>query len=206
MIRYPHCSFGCKGWFLLALFTNEPFVFIFHRQLQDSCFIYPFVVCYLFRNHHSLHDGDTFQVQWQVSGVCILLLFWTELNNTVISNLYILHTGKNCNSCWDTCFSCSFFSILFCGWRVSFYVSMHVQVIYEKLNILLWFCTNFISVCCRVFKVLASFLSPTAFALGSVNFADYERAHVGLRWNNIWRVCSSYILFSLLYSVLTSST
>ncbi|XP_047959280.1 ABC transporter A family member 1 [Salvia hispanica] len=41
-----------------------------------------------------------------------------------------------------------------------------------------------------VFKVLASFLSPTAFALGSVNFADYERAHVGLRWNNIWRSSS----------------
>ncbi|CAB4286666.1 unnamed protein product [Prunus armeniaca] len=27
----------------------------------------------------------------------------------------------------------------------------------------------------------ASLLSPTAFALGSINFADYERAHVGLR-------------------------
>ncbi|EPS64870.1 hypothetical protein M569_09909, partial [Genlisea aurea] len=37
-------------------------------------------------------------------------------------------------------------------------------------------------------KVLASFLSPTAFALGSINFADYEQAHVGLRWSNIWRV------------------
>lgn len=37
-----------------------------------------------------------------------------------------------------------------------------------------------------VLKVMASFLSPTAFALGSVNFADYERAHVGLRWSNIW--------------------
>ncbi|XP_022766656.1 ABC transporter A family member 1 isoform X4 [Durio zibethinus] len=36
-------------------------------------------------------------------------------------------------------------------------------------------------------KVIASFLSPTAFALGSINFADYERAHVGLRWSNIWR-------------------
>lgn len=42
----------------------------------------------------------------------------------------------------------------------------------------------------RILKVVASFLSPTAFALGSVNFADYERAHVGLRWSNIWRVCS----------------
>ncbi|KAL3632486.1 Phospholipid-transporting ATPase abca1 [Castilleja foliolosa] len=38
-----------------------------------------------------------------------------------------------------------------------------------------------------LFKVMASFLSPTAFALGSINFADYERAHVGLRWSNIWR-------------------
>ncbi|CAN1288577.1 ABC transporter A family member 1 [Linum perenne] len=39
-------------------------------------------------------------------------------------------------------------------------------------------------------KVVASFLSPTAFALGSVNFADYERGHVGLRWNNMWRSSS----------------
>ncbi|XP_065635270.1 ABC transporter A family member 1 [Quercus suber] len=41
-----------------------------------------------------------------------------------------------------------------------------------------------------ILKVLASFLSPTAFALGSINFADYERAHVGLRWSNIWRASS----------------
>ncbi|KAL7138460.1 hypothetical protein ABFS83_10G166000 [Erythranthe nasuta] len=41
-----------------------------------------------------------------------------------------------------------------------------------------------------LFKVFASFLSPTAFALGSINFADYERAHVGLRWSNIWRESS----------------
>lgn len=41
-----------------------------------------------------------------------------------------------------------------------------------------------------VLKVVASFLSPTAFALGTVNFADYERAHVGLRWSNIWRASS----------------
>ncbi|MED6170830.1 ATP-binding cassette sub- A member 1 [Stylosanthes scabra] len=47
-----------------------------------------------------------------------------------------------------------------------------------------------------VLKVLASVLSPTAFALGSVNFADYERAHVGLRWTNIWRE-SSGVNFSL---------
>ncbi|KAG5055117.1 hypothetical protein JHK85_007627 [Glycine max] len=39
-----------------------------------------------------------------------------------------------------------------------------------------------------ILKVIASLLSPTAFALGSINFADYERAHVGLRWSNIWRV------------------
>ncbi|XP_020526672.1 ABC transporter A family member 1 isoform X2 [Amborella trichopoda] len=37
-----------------------------------------------------------------------------------------------------------------------------------------------------VLKVLASFFSPTAFALGTINFADYERAHVGVRWSNIW--------------------
>lgn len=39
-------------------------------------------------------------------------------------------------------------------------------------------------------KVIVSLLSPTAFALGSINFADYERAHVGLRWSNIWRASS----------------
>lgn len=52
----------------------------------------------------------------------------------------------------------------------------------------------------RVLKVLASLLSPTAFALGSVNFADYERAHVGLRWSNIWRVsfCSRALAFTIL--------
>ncbi|KRH66908.2 hypothetical protein GLYMA_03G136000v4 [Glycine max] len=42
----------------------------------------------------------------------------------------------------------------------------------------------------RILKVIASLLSPTAFALGSINFADYERAHVGLRWSNIWRESS----------------
>ncbi|KAA8517124.1 hypothetical protein F0562_017417 [Nyssa sinensis] len=41
-----------------------------------------------------------------------------------------------------------------------------------------------------ILKVIASLLSPTAFALGSINFADYERAHVGLRWSNIWRASS----------------
>ncbi|GAV57854.1 ABC_tran domain-containing protein/ABC2_membrane_3 domain-containing protein [Cephalotus follicularis] len=41
-----------------------------------------------------------------------------------------------------------------------------------------------------IFKVVASLLSPTAFALGSINFADYERAHVGLRWSNMWRASS----------------
>ncbi|KAE8702551.1 hypothetical protein F3Y22_tig00110482pilonHSYRG00319 [Hibiscus syriacus] len=59
-------------------------------------------------------------------------------------------------------------------------------------------------------KVIASFLSPTAFALGSINFADYERAHVGLRWSNIWRgssgvnflVCLLMMLFdTLVYCV-----
>ncbi|XP_050384664.1 ABC transporter A family member 1 isoform X2 [Argentina anserina] len=47
-----------------------------------------------------------------------------------------------------------------------------------------------------ILKVIASLLSPTAFALGSVNFADYERAHVGLRWSNIWRA-SSGVNFSV---------
>lgn len=42
--------------------------------------------------------------------------------------------------------------------------------------------------CDRIWKILASLLSPTAFALGTVNFADYERAHVGLRWTNMWQV------------------
>lgn len=47
-----------------------------------------------------------------------------------------------------------------------------------------------------ILKVAASLLSPTAFALGSINFADYERAHVGLRWTNIWRA-SSGVNFSI---------
>ncbi|PIA53512.1 hypothetical protein AQUCO_00900239v1, partial [Aquilegia coerulea] len=47
-----------------------------------------------------------------------------------------------------------------------------------------------------ILKIMASFLSPTAFALGTVNFADYERAHVGLRWSNIWRD-SSGVNFSV---------
>ncbi|CAL0326631.1 unnamed protein product [Lupinus luteus] len=60
-------------------------------------------------------------------------------------------------------------------------------------------------------KVIASFLSPVAFALGSVNFADYERAHVGLRWSNIWRessgvnflICLLMMIFdTLLYCVI----
>ncbi|KAJ8437047.1 hypothetical protein Cgig2_025894 [Carnegiea gigantea] len=60
----------------------------------------------------------------------------------------------------------------------------------------------------KVVKAAASLLSPTAFALGSINFADYERAHVGLRWSNIWRessgvnflVCLSMLLIdTLLY-------
>ncbi|KAF7819038.1 ABC transporter A family member 1 isoform X1 [Senna tora] len=59
-----------------------------------------------------------------------------------------------------------------------------------------------------ILKIIASLLSPTAFALGSINFADYERAHVGLRWSNIWRessgvnflVCFLMMLFdTLLY-------
>ncbi|KAL3533759.1 hypothetical protein ACH5RR_007280, partial [Cinchona calisaya] len=54
-------------------------------------------------------------------------------------------------------------------------------------------------------KVIASLLSPTAFALGSVNFADYERAHVGLRWSNIWRESSGVsFLFCLLMILLDS--
>ncbi|KAH7557236.1 hypothetical protein JRO89_XS11G0080800 [Xanthoceras sorbifolium] len=62
-----------------------------------------------------------------------------------------------------------------------------------------------------IVKVVASLLSPTAFALGSVNFADYERAHVGLRWSNIWRessgvnflVCLLMMLFdALLYCLI----
>lgn len=41
-----------------------------------------------------------------------------------------------------------------------------------------------------VLKIVTSFLSPTAFALGSINFADYERGHVGLRWSNMWQASS----------------
>ncbi|KAJ0044034.1 hypothetical protein Pint_17863 [Pistacia integerrima] len=53
-----------------------------------------------------------------------------------------------------------------------------------------------------VLKIIASFLSPTAFALGSVNFADYERAHVGLRWSNIWRSSSGVNFLACLLMML----
>ncbi|XP_061362601.1 ABC transporter A family member 1 isoform X1 [Gastrolobium bilobum] len=56
-----------------------------------------------------------------------------------------------------------------------------------------------------VLKVIASLLSPTAFALGSVNFADYERAHVGLRWSNIWRE-SSGVNFSACFLMMILDT
>ncbi|XP_047311317.1 ABC transporter A family member 1 [Impatiens glandulifera] len=52
-------------------------------------------------------------------------------------------------------------------------------------------------------KITASLLSPTAFALGSINFADYERAHVGLRWSNMWQSSSGVnFLVCLLMMVL----
>ncbi|CAL9065166.1 unnamed protein product [Musa banksii] len=54
-----------------------------------------------------------------------------------------------------------------------------------------------------VWKMMASLLSPTAFALGTVNFADYERAHVGLRWTNVWQASSGVnFLVCLLMMVL----
>lgn len=56
-----------------------------------------------------------------------------------------------------------------------------------------------------VVKLVASFLSPTAFALGSVNFADYERAHVGLRWSNIWRASSGVSFLVCLLMMLLDS-
>lgn len=70
-------------------------------------------------------------------------------------------------------------------------VSMSVPCSYDNnlYTFQAWCIRHFSVYTCRVLKVMASFLSPTAFALGAVNFADYERAHVGLRWSNIWRVC-----------------
>ncbi|KAI4386530.1 hypothetical protein MLD38_004457 [Melastoma candidum] len=56
-----------------------------------------------------------------------------------------------------------------------------------------------------ILKVLASLLSPTAFALGSINFADYERAHVGLRWSNIWRESSGVNFLVCLLMLLLDS-
>ncbi|KAK3023522.1 hypothetical protein RJ639_044788 [Escallonia herrerae] len=56
-----------------------------------------------------------------------------------------------------------------------------------------------------ILKVIASLLSPTAFALGSVNFADYERAHVGLRWSNIWRPSSGVCFLVCLTMMLLDS-
>ncbi|KAI5427196.1 ATP-binding cassette sub- A member 1 [Lathyrus oleraceus] len=37
-----------------------------------------------------------------------------------------------------------------------------------------------------ILKILVSLLSPTAFALGPINFVDYELTQVELRWRNIW--------------------
>lgn len=61
-------------------------------------------------------------------------------------------------------------------------------------------------VCCtvRLWKVLASLLSPTAFALGTVNFADYERAHVGVRWTNMWEVVIDMKKFSSEFQLIFS--
>ncbi|VFQ98820.1 unnamed protein product [Cuscuta campestris] len=56
-----------------------------------------------------------------------------------------------------------------------------------------------------VLKLMASFLSPTAFALGSINFADYERAHVGLRWSNIWRESSGVCFLLCLLMMLVDT-
>ncbi|GFY96206.1 ATP-binding cassette A1 [Actinidia rufa] len=56
-----------------------------------------------------------------------------------------------------------------------------------------------------ILKVIASLLSPTAFALGSVNFADYERAHVGLRWSNIWQASSGVNFFVCLLMMLVDT-
>ncbi|GAQ79509.1 ABC transporter A family [Klebsormidium nitens] len=39
-------------------------------------------------------------------------------------------------------------------------------------------------------RVVGSLSSPTAFALGTANFADYEQGHVGLRWSNIFQPSS----------------
>ena len=50
----------------------------------------------------------------------------------------------------------------------------------------------------RILKILFSLLSPTAFALGTVNFADYERAHVGIRWTNMWKVSVTFAYIELL--------
>ncbi|KFK37012.1 hypothetical protein AALP_AA4G200700 [Arabis alpina] len=71
-------------------------------------------------------------------------------------------------------------------------------------------CSGIITACTmgslfKVLKIVASLLSPTAFALGSINFADYERAHVGLRWSNIWLASSGVSFFVCLLMMLLDS-
>ncbi|XP_072953821.1 ABC transporter A family member 1 isoform X1 [Typha angustifolia] len=56
-----------------------------------------------------------------------------------------------------------------------------------------------------IWKILASLLSPTAFALGTVNFADYERAHVGVRWTNMWQESSGVNFFVCLMMMMVDS-
>ena len=57
-----------------------------------------------------------------------------------------------------------------------------------------------------ILKVLTSLLSPTAFALGSINFADFERTHVGLRWSNMSGFALSFFISWMYVSLNISST
>ncbi|XP_057505910.1 ABC transporter A family member 1-like [Actinidia eriantha] len=101
-------------------------------------------------------------------------LFGLSANNAVLFDIDILHTNKNSCGSWYPFFFGAFFP----------YYTVNDQG------------------GPMILKVIASLLSPTAFALGSVNFADYERAHVGLRWSNIWQTLSGVNFFVCLLMML----
>ncbi|KFK22579.1 hypothetical protein AALP_AAs48764U000100, partial [Arabis alpina] len=77
---------------------------------------------------------------------------------------------------------------------------LYMMGLKDEIFHLSWFITYAL-----VLKIVASLLSPTAFALGSINFADYERAHVGLRWSNTWLASSGVSFFVCLLMMLLDS-
>ncbi|KAI3471608.1 hypothetical protein Pfo_028258 [Paulownia fortunei] len=128
------------------------------QRSSSECFC-TFAVCRLFWNHHSLYDGTLFK--YSDKSLVFVYFFCFGLSSIMLSFLIstFFTRAKTAVAVGTLAFLAAFFP----------YYSVDDEAV------------------STLFKVMASFLSPTAFALGSINFADYERAHVGLRWSNIWR-------------------